>query len=99
MENEFGNDIFTLTDDDGNESEFEVLSMTEHNGGLYAAMLPVYDDSQEFLDSDGEFWIFKINEMENGDIESLEIVEDETLLNELVDVFNDLLDEEFELDN
>ena len=43
-------DIFTLSDDEGNEFTFEVLDEADVDGEHYAAMLPVYDDPADALD-------------------------------------------------
>ena len=37
----FENDYFTLTDEDGNEIEFELIGRCELNGQQYFAMIPV----------------------------------------------------------
>ena len=99
MSEEFGNDIFTLTDEEGNEFEFEVLDMTEVDNQLYAALMPVHDDSQEYLDSDGQLVILKVIE-ENGE-EILENITDEDELNRIFAVFEERLDSEseYELEN
>ena len=43
-ENIMENDIFTLTDEDGNEIEFELIAQCERNGNKYFAMIPAADD-------------------------------------------------------
>ena len=46
-------DIYTLSDDEGNEYTFEALDEADFENGHYVAMLPVYDDPEESLqDSD-----------------------------------------------
>ena len=40
MTDEYGSDFITITDEDGNEFEVEVLSTVEYNGASYMAVLP-----------------------------------------------------------
>ena len=40
MEDEYGYDFITITDEDGNEFEVEVLSTVEYNGASYMAVIP-----------------------------------------------------------
>ena len=37
---EYGSDFITITDEDGNEFEVEVLSTVEYNGASYMAVIP-----------------------------------------------------------
>ena len=46
-ENIMENDIFTLTDEDGNEIEFELIAQCERNDNRYFAMIPVGDDEKD----------------------------------------------------
>ena len=58
-ENVFENDYFTLTDEDGNEIEFEMIGRCERNGNQYFAMIPVEDE----VNDDGicEYVILKLD--------------------------------------
>lgn len=40
MADEYGSDFITITDEDGNEFEVEVLSTVECNGASYMAVIP-----------------------------------------------------------
>ena len=40
MSEEFGPDFITVTDEDGNEFELELVDTMEHNGVTYFAMFP-----------------------------------------------------------
>ena len=43
------NSILTLTDEDGNEVQFEFLDVIEYEGEEYLLFLPVDDDSNEVI--------------------------------------------------
>ena len=85
MSDQFGDDIITITDEDGVEYVLEVLSVLEVDGSEYYALVPAEDDdSQEDL----EVTILKVTE-ENGE-EILCAIEDEQ---ELEHVYHVMIDE------
>ncbi len=45
---DYGSDFISITDDDGQEYELEVLSTLEYNGCTYMAVIPA-EDSQDTL--------------------------------------------------
>lgn len=47
MADEYGSDFITITDEDGNEFEVEVLSTVEYNGASYMAVIPA-DGEDDF---------------------------------------------------
>ena len=46
MENQYGSDFITITDEDGAEYELEVLSTVEYNGESYMAVIPAEGENQ-----------------------------------------------------
>ena len=75
-------DIITLTDEDGNETEFEVIASLEIDGNLYYALMPVEDNEN------GDCVILKLEEDENGD-EILSTIDDDDEYERVADVFDD----------
>ncbi len=49
MADEYGSDFITITDEDGNEYELEVLSTVEYNGESYLAVVPADGDDSADL--------------------------------------------------
>ena len=80
MSDEFGSDLVTIVDDEGNEFELEVIESMDYNGKSYMAFLPA-DMSED--DPDYGFILLRVVEDENGD-EVFESIDDE---NELQDVY------------
>ena len=80
MEQQYGDDFISITDEDGKEYELEVLAELEHNGSRYLALVPAGsgDDDEE---EDLEVSILKSVE-ENGE-EFLEAIEDDAELEEV----------------
>ena len=90
------NEYFTLTDEDGNELEFEVIAQCEKNGEQYFAMIPV--EEEESNDSEIlEYIILKLAK-EDGE-EILVTVDDDDELDDIADYFDDLFSQEIDYDN
>ena len=47
MSEEFGPDFITVTDEDGNEFELELVDTLEHNGITYHALFPAVAEDEE----------------------------------------------------
>jgi uncharacterized protein YrzB (UPF0473 family) len=62
MNDEYGSDFITITDEDGQEYELELLDTLEDNGTLYLALLVEDDKTGE----DGNMVIMK-QVVENGE--------------------------------
>lgn len=91
MEDQFGSDFITISDEDGTEYELEVLSTLEYNGSTYLAVVPA-GDSLEQLQL--EVSILKSVE-EDGEL-LLCAIEDEAELQAVYDLIMDALYEEEE---
>ena len=82
MSDEYGNDIITITDDEGNEFVLEHLHTLEYNGTFYMAFLPTDMDED---DPDYGIIILKVVE-ENGE-EILGSVDDPDELETVYEMF------------
>lgn len=87
MSEEFGNDIITITDEDGVEYVLEVLTVMEIDGTDYYALIPAETGDEEDL----EVSILKAVD-EDGE-EILCAIEDE---DELERVYNTIMDKLYE---
>ena len=84
MSEQYENDeIFTLTDEDGNVNEFVLLGQTEMDGEEYLALEPLSENP------DGEYVILKLSE-ENGE-QILITIEDDDEFDRVADYFDDEL--------
>ncbi|MFY9379635.1 MAG: DUF1292 domain-containing protein [Acutalibacteraceae bacterium] len=95
MDNEYNPDIITVVDEDGKEHIFEELDRIETDEGRYVALIPVYDDSEEILDDDGELIILRVIE-ENGE-PFLTAIEDFKEFEKIGKIFQERLEEMFEI--
>ena len=84
-----------ITDDDGNEFNFEVIDAIESDEGRYLAMLPLFDDPEKMLQDSGELVIVKVGE-ENGEEYYYEI-EDDDEYDFIADAFIERLEDFYEI--
>lgn len=96
MNEGFGPDFITVTDEDGNDIELELLDVLEHNGRTYMAFFPAVPEG---ADGDGDDYGMVILKSitENGE-ELLSTLDSEEELTEVYDLFMEMLfqDEEEE---
>jgi len=91
-----GMDIVVLTDEEGNETQFEVIDVKEYNGNTYYALIPLEDDAE--TDEAVDFVILKEEKDENGDI-SLVTVDDDDEFYDVADLFEDIQFDELEYED
>lgn len=96
MEREPDGTLITLLDDDGTEREFEHLASLEHNGSTYVALIPAFQEPEEFVESDGTLVILKVVEDENGE-EILSSVDDDDEFEEVAHQFENLLENDYDI--
>lgn len=94
MEKEFGNDIITLTDEDGNEIELEHLDTYEEDGETYMAFIPADADDLDSYD----LMILKIEHDEQEDEDILVSLEDEDEERHIFEIFSQRLESMFDDD-
>ena len=80
MEQQYGSDFISITDEDGKEYELEILSTIEYHGAEYLALVPAEEDeaSEELevsilksVTEDGEGqarrrWLYRYSSLERG---------------------------------
>lgn len=86
MNEDFGNDFITLTDDEGNSFELEHLDTLEVEGETYMAFLPA-----DMNEDDEDYGIIILKVVEEDGEELLGSVDDEDELNRVYDRFMEIL--------
>ena len=94
-EEDFDGTLFTLTDEEGNEHEFELLDSMEYGDEVYVALVPVYDQPEDVVEADGELVILQMVEDEEG--EGFIQIEDEDTFNKVAAEFEKRLSDEYEI--
>ena len=79
----FEAEIYTLTDEDGVEEDFELIGKYMEDGVTYNALDPADESKQN-----GEYIILRRTEDENGDV-YLETIEDDEEFDRIADIFDD----------
>jgi len=104
MSEEFGPDFISVTDEDGNEFELEMVDSLEHNGITYYALFPAVGEDEETgepmdVDADDEEYGLVIMKtiVENGE-ELLSTPDSDEELEEVYALFMERFFEEEEED-
>ena len=95
-EEELADNIIALTDENGKESNFELLDLIELDNEEYVVLLPVEDEESE---EPGEVVILKVEDSEDDsddDSESYVSVDDEEILTKVFEIFKDKFKNEFD---
>ena len=94
-ENEELDNVITLKDEEGNEVKFEFLDLVELNDEEYVILLPMTTDGEE---EEGEVVILQIEDKDTPDDEeeSYISVEDESILNEVFEIFKEKFKNDFD---
>ena len=88
---DFEQEVFTLTDEEGNESDFEFIGRIELDDNTYVALLPVEGAEDEYV-------ILKVEKDENGE-EFLSTIEDDEEFDKAADAFEDEFMSEIDYDD
>ena len=83
-------DIYTLTDEDGVEKQFQLLGSCEIDGHEYLALIPLEEEGDEYV-------ILKLEVDEDGE-EVLVTIDDDEEFDRVADLFEDELFGEIDYD-
>ena len=83
--------VIVLTDEDGNDVEFEFLDNVEYEGNLYVVMIPVEDE-------DAGVVIMLLEEGETEEEDSLLTVTDEDVVEAVYEIFKENNKDVFEFE-
>ena len=89
-------DLLTLSDEDGNEQEFEIIASLEIGDDFYYALVPVTDENS-LTGDDGDLVILKVVTEDTGE-EILATIDDDEEYDKVAALFADKLSEFYEID-
>ncbi len=95
MAEEFGNDLVSVLDDEGNEHQFELLDAIETDESRYVALLPIYAEAEQAVEDDGELVILEVVDQDGEDL--LVPIEDDDVFDEIAGIFEERLSEYYEI--
>ena len=93
MSEAFGPDFITVTDEDGNEFELELIDSLEHNGITYHALFPAVGENEETGDpldvdaDDEEYGLVIMKTIEENGEELLSTPDTDEELDEVYQLF------------
>lgn len=91
-------EIITLTDENGEDMDFEFLDLVEYEGKRYAVLLPPVEDVEgEDENEDEEVLILQVEDDRNEENESYVFVDDDDILTAVFDIFKEKFKDEFRL--
>ncbi|MBE6849870.1 MAG: DUF1292 domain-containing protein [Ruminococcus sp.] len=90
-------EIFTLTDEEGNEHEFELMDVMDVDGTTYYALVPYTEDPEAALEEDTELVILKGGEDEDG-VDYLTTIDNDEEYDRIGQIFLDRISEMLEGD-
>jgi len=86
-------EVYTLTDEDGNESQFELIGQCTMDGVTYYALTELDDDANQI----SEEYVILRREMEDGE-EILVSIDDDEEFDRVADYFDDELSADIDYD-
>lgn len=94
---EFTADTVTLMDENGREQEFEILDGVETDDARYLALMPIFDDPEDAVESSGELLVMRVEEEDDGEV--LVTIEDDEEFEDILAIFEERLAEYYEIDH
>ena len=94
MREDFGGDLITIADEEGNEFELELLDMLDLDGNSYAVFVPADIEDMDVNDPDYGLIFLRCRE-ENGE-EYFDSIDDDEELERVYDAYQTILDAEEE---
>ncbi len=88
--NEELDNVIVLSDEDGNELEFEFVDTAEFEGKEYVLLLPTDEDSEEVVILQSE------PDPDDDELVNYVTIEDEAVLEAVYDIFKQKLQDEFD---
>ncbi len=92
-EEDYGNQIIELTDEDGVTNQFEYLTTVDHEGKLYVVLMLLDEDAEPDEEEDGEVIILEIQKDENGE-DVYVSVDDDAVSDAVFQKFLEIVDEQ-----
>lgn len=88
-------EIFTLTDEEGNDHEFELMDVMEVDDSVYYALVPHTEDPDAMLEEDTELVVLKGGKDDDG-TDFLATIEDDDEYDRIGQMFIDRISEMLE---
>lgn len=87
MSEEYGPNFITVTDEDGNDIELELLDVLEHNGQTYMAFFPAVPEDGEADEDGDEYGMVILKSIQENGEELLSTLDTDEELEEIYGLF------------
>ena len=92
--NEEEENIITLTNEDGVDTDFEFVDLIEYDSKEFVVLIPVEENDEE----EGQVVILEVQPVEGTDEECYVSVDDEELVNKVFDIFKEKFADVFDFE-
>lgn len=97
-EEDYSADIISLTDENGDTYQFEIIDSIEYNEDRYMAVVEMFDDSPETLETEPVLIIFRIGEPDEDGFDTFDVVDDDEEYFEVAGIFEQRLSEIYNIE-
>ena len=96
-EEDYSTEILTLTDENGEEFQFEVIDSIEHNECEYIAVVEMFDD-EKAQEEEPVLIIFRVGEPDEEGFDTYDVVDDDEEYFEVAGIFEKRLSEIYNIE-
>ena len=97
-EEDYSPTIITLTDEEGESFQFEVLDEVDFNEEHYMAVVEYFEDPQKALEAEPVLIIFRVGEPDEEGLDTFDVVDDDEEYLQVGAVFEKRLSEIFDIE-
>ena len=97
-EEDYSADIITLTDENGENYQFEIIDSIEYNEVRYMAVVEMFDDTDKALETEPVLIIFRVGEPDEDGFDTFDVVDDDEEYFEVAGIFEQRLSEYYDIE-
>lgn len=97
-EEEYAPTIITLTDENDETFQFEIIDEIEYNEERYLAVVEYFDDPQKALEAEPVLIIFRVGEADEDGLETFDVVDDDEEYFEVGGIFEERLSKYYDME-
>ena len=97
-EEDYSADVITLTDENGDSYQFEIIDSIEYNEDRYMAVVEMFDDTDKALETEPVLIIFRVGEPDEDGFDTFDVVDDDEEYFEVAGIFEQRLSEYYDIE-
>ncbi len=90
--------IITLTDENDETYQFEVVDEIDHNEEHYLAVVEYFDDPQKALEAEPVLIIFRVGDADEDGLETFDVVDDDEEYFVVAGIFEERLSQYYDME-